>query len=195
MLCLPLSTWDFGPSERLHCFLQPPNHKVKWSKKFEELKVEKTKESKKHSFLLCISFVFFLSEVEMITWYHDSFYNFIKIMASIHAPELMTHLRLPSSLPTPNAGIDSSVLWGAWWIICGQKVLQEGGQFWDKSNKMVKSTASWTIYLSGTEISSFSLILYCSTLATSLVKAHSSPCFIETLIQFLKLSLSKDCVQ
>lgn len=42
---------------------------------------------------------------------------------------------------------------------------------------------------------SFSLILYCSTLATSLVKAHSSPDFIETLIQFLKLSLSKECVQ
>lgn len=123
-----------------------------------------------------------------------AFINFIKILASMHAPELMTNLQ-PSSLPTPYPGIDSWGLSGARWIICGQKELQAGGKFWDKSNKMVKSTASWTIYLSGTDMSSFSLILYCSTLATSLVKAHSSPGFIETLIQFPKLSLSKDCVQ
>lgn len=121
----------------------------------------------------------FLSRAQQVFMHHSSWHTY------------NSHLLCP----LPNTGIDSLVLWEAWWIICRKKVLQEARQFWDKSNKMGKSTTSWTIYLSGTEISLFSLILYCSTLATSLVKAHSSPGFIETLIQFLKLSLSKDCVQ
>lgn len=54
-----------------------------------------------------------------------------------------------SSSPLTQTGIDVWVLWGAPWIICAQKVLWAGRQFRDKSNKMVESTASWTIYLSG----------------------------------------------
>lgn len=92
-----------------------------------------------------------------------------------------THKLPPAS---SNAGIDSRGLRGARWIIRGQKELRAGSKFLDKSNKMVKSTASWTIYLSGTDMSSLSVCLFGSTPATSLVKAHSSHSFIETLIQF-----------
>lgn len=140
--------------------------------------VEKVKKKQPHicllphqtKMILCISYTIII-------------YRFIKIPASVLAPELVTNVQLPSSPPTPNPGSDSWGLWGAWWIICAQKELQAGGKFRDKSNKMVKSTASWTIYLSGTDMS-FSLSLYGSTPAASLVKAHSSPGFIETLIQF-----------
>lgn len=68
--------------------------------------------------------------------------------AGVVPPQLMSHFQLPSP-PLTHAGIDVWVLRGARWIICAQKVLWAGRQFRDKSNKMVKSTASWTIYLSG----------------------------------------------
>lgn len=69
--------------------------------------------------------------------------------AGVVAPQLMSHLQL-SLPPLTHTGIDVWVLVGsAMNNLCTKKVLWAGRQFWDKSNKMVKSTASSTIYLSG----------------------------------------------
>ena len=48
----------------------------------------------------------------------------------------MTNVSLPSSRPTPDAEIDSSGLWGAPWIICGQK--RAAGRRKNSETKVIK---------------------------------------------------------